>query len=192
MRRQLCRTISVSGNQWPSGACRLAVTLSHPLSISSSFFRACARARNPTTSGVYTLLESTRSEGCRPYTRNSLTSLKYCHQHEDHCFRASLLVPSNRPINHLEKPPPGTADCILFVQATQEAQFLRTRFAASRSCVDWRIRIVTWVASALRLWIIILHFAKRVFLIINIFSKIPYRYVSYNFNDRIIRRIFNN
>lgn len=111
--------------------CSLAPSLDLSLSFSS------ARARkSPTTSGEFTLLEPARSEGCRPYTGNSLTSLKYCYQHEGHCFRASRPAPlANRPINHLEKPP-GTANCVLFVRTAQEAQFLRTRFAANRSCVD--------------------------------------------------------
>lgn len=128
--------MEISGRVAPADSLLLSRTLSQflPLSLSLSLARA---QKSSTTSGAFTLLESGEERGmCRSFTGNSLTSLKYCHQHEDHCFRASLPAPANRPINHLEKPPPGTANCILFVHAAQEAQFLRIRFAANRLCVD--------------------------------------------------------
>lgn len=92
--------MEISGRVAPVDSLLLSHTLSQSLPLSFLLFRARAQKFYHLRS-VYA---PGNQRGARDavYTENSLTSLKYCHQHEDHCFRASLPAPANRPINHLD------------------------------------------------------------------------------------------
>lgn len=111
MKAALSSEISVSGNQWPSGACP-ALRRSSLVSLSR-----VEEGDQPTPEHLCSWNRVYDEErGRRSYTGNSLTSLKYCRQHEGHCFRARpASVALNRPINHLGALS-GNSDCVLFVR----------------------------------------------------------------------------